>query len=158
MVNYTKNSSRTIEKYIQVCVTCMPVFNTHRELRISNRYDTLKNGRMTENSMSEKCDSLNAHRDNVDSQSKARILTKEEVHEYIETYITSLTKQLEDLTRLIQGMSSVDQAKLSPRASTSANSSAAGTSSDKTPQMSVLSLLILDSIAAFALFWLVFML
>ena len=48
----------------------------------------------------------NAHRGNTESESEARILTKED-DEPIWTYITPLIKQLEDVTRLIQGVSSV---------------------------------------------------
>ena len=79
---------------------------------------------------SETSDVLNAHRGNGGFEFEAQIPTQEEGDEKNKTYITTLTKQPEDLTRLIQGMSSVHQTNVSPRASTSANSSAVGISSD----------------------------
>ena len=71
---------------------------------------------------------LNARTSNTDSESRLRILKLEEVDEKIKTYIAPLIKKLQDLTRLIQGMSSVHRQSLSPRISTSADSSAAGPS------------------------------
>ena len=67
---------------------------------------------------------------NTDFEPEARILTQEELDEQIETYIAPLIKQLNDLTRLIQGMSSVHPQNLILRASTRTNSSAAGLSPD----------------------------
>ena len=73
---------------------------------------------------------LNTHVSNTCSESEARILTQEEVGEHIRTYVAHLTKQLENLIRLIQGLLSVHWQNLSPRVSTSANSSASDPSPD----------------------------
>ena len=59
---------------------------------------------------------------------ETRILTQGEVDEQISSYIASLTRQLEDLTRLIQGMSTARGPNFSPRAGNSASSSAASPS------------------------------
>ena len=52
------------------------------------------------------------------------MLTQKEADEEIKTYVLPLAKQLEDLTRLIQDTWSVHLQNFSPRASTSAISSA----------------------------------
>ena len=69
---------------------------------------------MTKFSCSETSNLLNTRRGNTDSASEARILTQEEVDEQIKTYNAPLTKQLEDLTQLLQGMSSAYQTNLFP--------------------------------------------
>ena len=71
-----------------------------------------------------------AHKDNVYIESKARILTQEEVNEQIRKYIALLIKQLEEYTRLIHGMSTAHRPNLSSRAVTISSFSAAGTSPD----------------------------
>ena len=60
--------------------------------------------RIVETNNSDTSNLLNTHRDNTDSESERFILTRE-VNEQNKTYITPLTKPLEYLTRLIQGMS-----------------------------------------------------
>ena len=85
---------------------------------------------MTESSISLTRDLLNADRSNTESESEARILTQIEVDEQIKTNIATLTKHLEDLTRLMQGMSSVHRQNNSLRAITTVNSSVADTSPD----------------------------
>ena len=106
----------------------MPVFNKHRELRDGKRYNTLPNSGMTATKISEHNDTLKTHKSNTNFEFEARILTQEEVDEQGRTYFAPLTKLLEDLTRLIQGMSSIHQINLPQRARTSANSSTAGPS------------------------------
>ena len=61
---------------------------------------------------------------------KIREITQEEVDKQIKSLIAPLTKQLLDSPGLIQEMSTAHQPNCSPRAGTSANSSAAGTSPD----------------------------
>ena len=85
---------------------------------------------MIETNSSEASDILNALREKTDSESETRILTQKEVDELIKTYIAPLNKQLEDLTQLIERMSSVHRQNLSPRVSASTNSSAACLSPD----------------------------
>ena len=85
---------------------------------------------MTEINNSEISGLLKAHRDDVDSDSNVRILTQEEVKEKIKSYIAPLTKQLEDLTWLIQGMLSVHQANPFPMVSAIAYTSTVYTSYD----------------------------
>ena len=66
------------------------------------------------------------HEDDVNSETEARILTHDDVNEQIRSYIALLTKQLEDLTRLLQGMLSTQQRNAYPRAATSDSFSIAG--------------------------------
>ena len=79
----------------------------------------------TEINSSKTSDLPNGHRDNGDSEIEARILTRQEVCRQIKNYIAPVTKKLEDLSRLIKGLSSVHQTNPSPTASTSVYSSAA---------------------------------
>ena len=65
-----------------------------------------------------------------DIEYETRILTQEEVNEQIKNYSAIVTRQLEDLTRMIQGMSTSHWPNFSPRAGISASSSAAGPSPD----------------------------
>ena len=58
---------------------------------------------------------MSNYADNLKIESKKRILTQEEVHEQIRSYIAPLTKQLEDLTRLIPRMSAAQRPNLYPR-------------------------------------------
>ena len=71
--------------------------------RTEKRQKTLANDRMTEINSSESSDLLMAHRGNTESEYKTRILAQEEVDEQIRTFIALLTRQLENLTWLIQG-------------------------------------------------------
>ena len=67
----------------------------------------------------------------VEDESEAGILTQEEVNDQIRSYIDPLTKQLEDLIRLIQGMSRAKQPNNYPRAATSVKFSEHGYQPDK---------------------------
>ena len=73
---------------------------------------------------------MNAHENGVNNKPEALILTQKEVDEQIRNCIAPLTKQLEDLTRPIQGMSTAHRPSLSPRAGTTALFSATGTLHD----------------------------
>ena len=73
---------------------------------------------------------MNAHTENTGSESDARTLIQEEADEQIKTFVTPLIKHVKNLTRSIQGMSSVHRQNLPPRASNITNSSAADKLSD----------------------------
>ena len=64
---------------------------------------------MSNNSNSANNPAKSTHENDVNSKSKARILTHEDVNEQMKIYIFLLNKQLEDLTGLIQRMSSAQQ-------------------------------------------------
>ena len=98
---------------------------TLKKLRNSNRYNTLKNNRRTETSF-ETGNLPNVPRDNADPDSEAQILRQKEVDEKTKTYIAPFAKHLEDLTRLIQGISHVRRQHLFSTSKTSGNSSAYG--------------------------------
>ena len=108
----------------------MRVFITHRELRNGKIYDTLSINRIIDTDCSKTNVALNALFANTYCESEERILTQRKVDEQIETYIARLTKQLEDLTRLIHGMPNLYRHNLSARSNTSASSSPAGASPD----------------------------
>ena len=95
----------------------MPVFDKLRELRTGRNNEIFASTRMTGIHSSETNNILNAHGSNADTESEPRMLTQEEV-EQMRTCIAVLTKQLEDLARLIRGILSVHRQKFSPRAST----------------------------------------
>ena len=88
---------------------------------------------MSENSSSGNDPALNCHEDEVNGESKARILTQEDVNEQIRSCIAPQTKQLDGLTRLIQGMPSAQQTNIYSRAGTSASFSAASHPPDNKP-------------------------
>ena len=71
---------------------------------------------------------MNAAECNVEDESEAWIVIQEEVNEQIKKYIAALAKQLEDLTRLIPGMSTAQQPNNYPKAGASSCFSAAVTS------------------------------
>ena len=76
---------------------------------------------------------MNTHENHTDNKSQTRFLTQEEVDKQIRYYIAPLTRQLQDLARLIQRMSTAHRPNLSPRAGTALSSSAAGPSPDIFP-------------------------
>ena len=112
-------------------ITCKPVFDTIRELKNGKKYETTANISISENNCAEIIPTVSAYESNTDTECETRIVTQEEVDEQIRNYNVSLTRQLDDLTRLIQGMSTAHRANLPPMASTSASSSAAGSSPNK---------------------------
>ena len=102
----------------------MQSFDSIRQLKNGNMYDTTVSTIMTNSPESSPV--TNASECKVEDEPEARILTQVEVIEQIRFHIAPLTKQLEDLTRLIQGMSTAQQLNSYPRAGTSGNFSAAG--------------------------------
>ena len=108
----------------------MPAFDIVQELGNGKKYETATSINLIESNFYERSPILSAHKDNVSIVSEARILTQEEIDDQIKIYITSLTKQLENLTRLIQGMSTAHRPNLSSRAGASASFSAANHSPD----------------------------
>ena len=83
----------------------MSFLTTQIKFRNGKLHITFTHRRITGMSNNEINGSQNGHRKNSDSESKPHNLTQEAVHEQIKNYIAPLTKQLEDLTQLIQGIS-----------------------------------------------------
>ena len=81
---------------------------------------------------------MSANENNTDSEFETRILTHDEVDKQISYFFAPLTRQLEDLTRLIQGMFTAHRSNLFPRESTSASFSATGPSPDIEKQLRIL--------------------
>ena len=75
------------------------------ELRNGKKHETATNSDKNENNRSETNPIMSAHGNNTDKGSETRILTQEEVDEQIRNYIAPLIRQLEDLTWLVQKMS-----------------------------------------------------
>ena len=80
---------------------------------------------------------MNAQESYTDIKCERRIFTQEDVNEEIKTYIALLTRQLLNLTRLIEGLSTARRPYLSLLASTSASSTAAGPSPDTSKKLAL---------------------
>ena len=74
--------------------------------------------RMNENISSEASPITNGNKSKTDIESGTLILTQEEGDLQIGKYIALLTRQLEDVTRLSQGMSTAHLPNFSPREGT----------------------------------------
>ena len=85
---------------------------------------------MSENSSSGNNSAMNTLEDDLISKSETRVITQQDVNEHIRIYIAHLIRQLENLTRLIQGTSAAQQAKFTQMQGTSANFIAVGCSLD----------------------------
>ena len=81
---------------------------------------------MTETNNIENIEFHKTHRTNSDSECELHILTQEAVDEHYKNYPAPLTKQLEQLTLLIHGMSRANEVNAPPTPSTNARSSTAG--------------------------------
>ena len=106
----------------------MSVLHTLQALRNSKKYEMIANIRMSENDGSQTNALPKTNASNAAFASETGILTQKEVDEQITNYIAPMTRQLENLTRLILDMSTAHRKNLSPRAGTSGNSSTAGPS------------------------------
>ena len=103
----------------------MQPFDSIRELRNEKKYDTTNSINMSVNNSSESSPILNALEGSVIDESDARTLKQEEIDEQMRKYIAPLARQLEDLTRPIQGIYPAQLPNSYPRAGISASFSAA---------------------------------
>ena len=85
---------------------------------------------MNEDSSSTGGPSMNSPETNENEDSEMRALTQEEIDEQIKSFIAPLTRQLEDLTRLVSGMTIASHLDYYERAGTSASYSAPGDQPD----------------------------
>ena len=77
----------------------------YRELRNGKRYKTSDERQMSHHSSSEEIANWSSS-ENVDGEKpEIQTLTQKAVNEQIRGFITPLTRQLDELTRLVQGMS-----------------------------------------------------
>ena len=81
---------------------------------------------MTDSSTTENVELQDLHRNACDTESETNGSTKVEVDEQIRTYIPPKSKQLEELTWLIQGQTETYPSSLPPTASYSARLTANG--------------------------------
>ena len=79
----------------------MPFFETTRKLRNGWKYEIGAISFMSENNSSETNPIKSAKKINTDNESRACILIQKEVKEPVKNSVAPLTKQLEDLTRMI---------------------------------------------------------
>ena len=77
----------------------MQAFDSIRELRNGEWYDTASNSIMRENSSSEGSPAKNSLETNENEVPEIPTLTQDEVHELIKSFIAPLTKKLEDFSR-----------------------------------------------------------
>ena len=85
----------------------MQPFDLMRQLEKEKKCDTMLSIEKSEGSITENRPMMNAQERNVEDEPEVHILTEEEVNYQIRNHVAPLTKQLEDLTRLIQGMATV---------------------------------------------------
>ena len=83
----------------------MPIFTAERELRSGKGCNSFTPIRINELKNSEKNDFRNAHRSNSDFKSEPHFSTQDAVYQHVTKYISPLTKQSEDLTRLTREIS-----------------------------------------------------
>ena len=102
----------------------MQVFDSIRELRNGERYDTASNAIMRESSCSESSPAKNSPETNENEVPKLPALTQDVVDELVTSFIAPFTQKLEDLTRLARGMATASHSNHYPRAGTSASCSA----------------------------------
>ena len=76
-------------------------FNAVRVLRSGKKYIITMNTNMSEDNGSGNNPTRTNHKSDVNCETETRILTQEDVTEHIKNYNAPLTKQLDDLTRLI---------------------------------------------------------
>ena len=104
----------------------MQAFDSISELRNSKKYNTASNTTMSESSMSEGSIDMNSTETNENAGPELHALTQAKVDAEIKSFITPLTTQLWDLTRLILGITAASNLNCYIRASTSACHSAPG--------------------------------
>ena len=75
----------------------------------------------------ENADFQDANRSNFDLEPESYILTQEQVDEQIKNEVAPISKQLEDLTRVIQRMTAPRPQQLNPTARTTARFASTGT-------------------------------
>ena len=82
----------------------MQSFDSVWQLRNGKKYDTANTLKMNDSKNTESSPIVNAPGRNARDELEVHALTQEEVNEQVRNHIGPLTKQLQDLTRLIQGM------------------------------------------------------
>ena len=81
---------------------------------------------MSKNSSSEGSLAVNSHDSSENEGAEIRASTQKKVNEQIKSFFAPLTRQLEDLTRLIQGITTGWHPNYHPRADTNVSYSAPG--------------------------------
>ena len=79
----------------------MHFFYSIRQLLNGKECDIAKSNKLSKSSSSESSPIVSASERNVEDEPEVHVRTQDEVNEQIRNYIAPLTKQLEDLTRLI---------------------------------------------------------
>ena len=79
-------------------------FDSYRELRNGKRYNTNSGQTVSENGSTEDNRAGNSLENIEEEIPEIGTLTQEAVNEQIKGFITPLTRQLEEMTRLVQGM------------------------------------------------------
>ena len=83
-----------------------------RVSRNRRKCEIAKKNNLSENRGSSYNSAMSNQKDDVNSETKARIRSQADENEQMMRCITPQTKQLKDLTRVIQGMSSAQQANI----------------------------------------------
>ena len=96
----------------------MPAFDMARELRNCRKSETFIGINMNESNSSDTSLILSADQNNVNNDSESRVHRQEEFYRKVWNYTARLTKQLVDLSRLIQRLSTSHRPNFSPRTGT----------------------------------------
>ena len=110
--------------------TCMQTFDSIREFRNGKRDNIAGTATMGENNSSEGNSNLNSHETNGNEKTEIRTLTHEEGNEQSKNFIAQLTRRLDYLIRLVQGLSVRPYSNHYLRAHTDASYNAHGYSPD----------------------------
>ena len=100
----------------------MQAFDCIRELKNGKRYDTTSNRVMSKTSVSEASPAMNPPETKEIEGPEVSAITQDEVDEKIKSFIAPLTRQLEDLTPLVRGMTTASHPNNYPSTGTSASS------------------------------------
>ena len=84
--------------------TCKQALDSNRELKNGKKNDAACTSIKNKNSSSDGSRAMNSPEANENEGPEIRAITEEEIDEPINSFIAPLTRQLEDLTRLVQGM------------------------------------------------------
>ena len=97
---------KTSPKFIKNCSleTCMQVFDSIRKFRNRKRCNTARTMTKREKNSPEGSSAVISQETNENEGPKVHSLTQEEDNERIVSFIAALTRQLEDLNRLLQGL------------------------------------------------------
>ena len=98
----------------------MKSFDSTRQLVNAKKQDNANSIKMIESNRTESSPIVNLTERNVKDEPEVHVLTRERVNDEIQNHSVSLTKQLEDMSRLIRRMTTAQHPTSCPRVGNSA--------------------------------------